>query len=217
MKIKLIVFDVDGTLYSSNVLRILIFIEIFLYLLVFPYKFREIHYLWYFRKNRQHLSNLKSYNLSDKEYMNQNSKINLSSDSRKAIVEKWIMQKPLKYLKYLKYREITNFLDFLKNNKINYVFYSDYPISSKLNAMNIKYEKYYHANQETINVLKPNLKGIKIILSDFNIKSSECLIVGDRDDIDGILAKEAKTLFINYPKNKNMLKKQFLELNKKMN
>ena len=39
----------------------------------------------------------------------------------------------------------------------------------------------------------------------------------DRDDIDGILAKKAKSLFINYPKNKNILAKQFLKLIKTKN
>ena len=92
-----------------------------------------------------------------------------------------------------------------------------HPVLSKLNAMNIEYDKFYHANQEKINILKPNLKGIKLILSDFNIKPSECLIIGDRDDIDGILAKKAKSLFINYPKNKNILAKQFLKLIKTKN
>ena len=110
MKIELIVFDVDGTLYNSALLRVLMLIEIFLYLLVFPYKFREIHYLWNFRKNREYLSLLKSYSLSDREHEYKNSKIGLSLETRKAIVEKWIMQKPLKYLKYLKYKKIINFL-----------------------------------------------------------------------------------------------------------
>ena len=164
MKIKLIVFDVDGTLYSSLALRILMSFEVFFYLLLFPYKIKEIYFLWNFRKNREKLSSHQySYKLSDEEYKYQNTKDSLSINMRKAIIKKWILQKPLKYLKYLKYKEIINFLDFLKNNKINYVFYSDYPISKKLDAMNIKYNSYYHANQNNINILKPNLKGIKLI------------------------------------------------------
>ncbi len=209
MKINLVVFDVDGTLYNKNILNILISIEIFFYLLFFPFKYREIYFIWSYRKNRKYLSGIKNYSLSEQEYLDHKINFNFSLENKKQIVSKWMIHKPLKYLKILKYSEVSDFIEFLNNKKINYVFYSDYPVKEKLDAMKIKYRKYYYSNQSKINILKPNLKGIQIILNENNIKSSECLIVGDRDDTDGVIAREAKTSFINYPKSKGDLIKQF--------
>ena len=116
MKIKLVVFDVDGTLYSKPLLTLLMSLEIFFYLLFFPYKYKEIYFLWSFRKNREFLSNLRNYSLSDREYDDNGFKFNLSLKDKKNIIFKWLINKPLKYLYYLKYSEIVSLINYLQEN-----------------------------------------------------------------------------------------------------
>ena len=101
MKINLVVFDVDGTLYNKSILNFLISIEIFFYLLIFPHRYREIYFIWSYRKHRKFLSGIKEYSLSVQEFKNHKIDFSFSLENKKKIVDKWMIRKPLKYLEIL--------------------------------------------------------------------------------------------------------------------
>ena len=98
---RLVIFDVDGTLYNQKELRFYMFIYILIFLIIFPYKFKEILVIWKFRKQREKFeNNLESKKIIfDEECKKISKDLNIDVKEIKYIVNKWLIDKPLIFLK----------------------------------------------------------------------------------------------------------------------
>lgn len=200
-KIKLIIFDVDGTLYNQRKLRISMLFRICIYILNNPNKLYEISLIIQFRKLFEDYDKLlKNINTNDcidvAIYKQVSEKYKLDIMVVREVVYKWLYNIPLKYVKKFKYDGINELFDKISKNNINIAVYSDYPSKEKLKILDLSSDIVVASIDKEINELKPSPKALLYIIKHFGVSPSRCLLIGDRDDRDGECARSANISFI---------------------
>ncbi|MEX0966177.1 MAG: HAD family hydrolase [Bacteroidia bacterium] len=212
--LKLVIFDVDGTLYRQAPLRRIMALKLAFHYLLRPWKYKELLMLKEFREQREILANQADADLSTSQYRIPAQSAGVSVAVLEALVKHWMLIAPLPYLKKNVFPSVHKVFHILKENKIKIAVLSDYPASEKLEVLGLKADLIVSAAEAHINCLKPGTKGISYILNYFNIKPAECLFVGDRPELDGKCAGRMKIPFYQIRNNDDheklivLLKKQ---------
>lgn len=196
-QLKLVIFDVDGTLYHQKQLRRRMLFAILSYYIVRPWRFKEILLLYHFRKEREKRIGFEAKDLEEEQYVWCVSKTSLPVKQMKAVIDKWMFNYPNQFLKKYMYPGVHAFFEALQKRGILTAIYSDYPADKKLEAMGLTANLIISSTDPAINALKPQPKGITHILEQFNITQKEtCLFIGDRDELDGACARSAGVNFL---------------------
>ena len=195
-KTKVVIFDVDGTLYNQQKLRFYMLKHIFFYLLKHPFKIKEIRIINEFRKQREIRCGEKVENIETAQYIWAAEKCRVNPDMVKKLVNKWIYEIPLQYLKKSRKIGIKRLFKKIKNNGIKIAIYSDYPSRNKLKALNLRADLIVSSTDIEIDVFKPNPKGLKYIADTLKQSISDCMFIGDRQDKDGLCALNAGMLYV---------------------
>lgn len=202
--IKLVIFDVDGTLYNQRKLQFCMCLSLLKYYLIHPFEIKDLYILYQFRKEREKHSGYNSTNLNAEQYEWCASKLHIPVKRVKAVISKWIYDTPLRYLRNTQYSGASALFDTLRGQNIKIAAYSDYPANDKLNAMNLKTDISVSSTDAEINSFKPSPQGIYFICKELNIDKEACLFIGDRDSRDGQCARNAGVRYIVLPsKNKD--------------
>ncbi|MFC3559012.1 HAD family hydrolase [Pedobacter jamesrossensis] len=195
--IKLVIFDVDGTLYDQSKLRKKMLVELIRYYILRPWKFKDLLIVYHFRKEREKKAGQQIDNLQEEQYNWCATKINLPVSRIKEVVNKWIFNFPIKYLKESTYPGVNSFFSKLEQNGILTAIYSDYDSKLKLESMNLAAALLVSSTDENINAMKPLPNGLNYILSKLNIvDKNKCLFIGDRQELDGLCAEQAGIPFL---------------------
>lgn len=187
--IQLVCFDVDGTLYDQRKLRILMIRDIIIEVL----KTRKIKFLRILSTYR-HLrekavdihENFESFLIKETA--------NLTHCSEKQVhdtVIDWIHQRPLQYLNRCRYLGIVELFARLKAKDIIIGIFSDYPAAEKIKALGLTSDYIVCAGDETAPRLKPDPQGLLDIINKAGTKPKNTLLIGDREDRDGLAARAA--------------------------
>ena len=190
-QIKMVVFDVDGTLYSQHTLRPKMMLDLLQYYAVRPFRINELLVLYHFRKEREKNALAGKKNISENQYLWCQQKVNVSLEEIKAVVDKWLVNRPLKYLSHCIYGQAVEFIDGIKKKGIKTAVYSDYNADKKLSAMNLKVDYIFSSEQKEIDELKPSPKGLNFIASHLDMEKEHILYIGDREEFDGACAASA--------------------------
>ena len=125
-------------------------------------------------------------------------------------VEYWMYQVPLNLLPGCRDRLLTHLIEKLRKRGIQVFVYSDYPAEEKLRALGIPADHIFSALDPEIMCLKPDPKGLNHILSVTGFSPDQVLMVGDRDEKDGMAARNAGIDWLILPsapkKRKKLLK-----------
>ena len=210
--LKMVIFDIDGTLYNQKKLRWYMAIELALYYLIRPWKMGEVQVLMHFRKEREKNALLPDMNheIAHNQYQWCQSKVNRPISEIKEIVAKWMHQKPLKHLPKCIYQNCANYIQKLNNAGVTTCAYSDFEGDAKLRAMNLNIQHCYSSEQAEINTLKPSAKGINYIATQHQIQKKDIVFIGDRDELDGTCAENAGVHF--YKINRESANEQYEQL-----
>lgn len=194
----LYIFDLDGTLYFQKPFRIRMAVYLATYVLSHPMsvkdifiikKYREVREKWDEILNSNAIKNIDStMTMDEQQYEYVALSKNTTGDKVKAAVDFFMMKAPLKLLPDFADTVLRDEIEKLKKMGRKVVIYSDYPVADKLNALNISADEYYTSGDEKIGVMKPDKKGIEVILSDFNISNKNAVMIGDRYEKDGLAA-----------------------------
>lgn len=195
-KTKVVIFDVDGTLYNQQKLRFFMFKHIFFYLLKHPLKFKEIIIINHFRKQREIHSTDEVKNIETAQYLWAAEKRNVSPDFVKKLVNTWINDVPLRYLRRCRKTGIKKLFKKIKSNGIKIAIYSDYPSSKKLKALDLEADLIVSSTDIEIDVFKPNPKGLIYIAEILKCSISDSIFIGDRQDKDGECALKAGMCYV---------------------
>jgi FMN phosphatase YigB (HAD superfamily) len=184
---KVIIFDVDGTLYSSWKLKILLAPALFWGVIL---NSRILSVIRCFRKSREDRAGQEITGLVEGQYLWPAQELGVPVTTVKEIVFKWMKNIPLLYLPFAKYAGLENFIGFCREQQKSIVFYSDYPLIEKIKVLGIS-EPYrtFCAEDNNIEALKPNSKGLRVIMKELNLGFGEGLMIGDRWDRDEEAAK----------------------------
>ncbi|MBQ1193510.1 MAG: HAD family hydrolase, partial [Lachnospiraceae bacterium] len=109
---------------------------------------------------------------------------------------------------------LAGIIDDLKNDKkdIKIVIYSDYPVENKLKSLGIEADYLFTSGDEEIGCMKPDPKGLKVILNKLQISNLEAIMIGDRYEKDGEAAAANDMDYIIVSSDKKERKKQMLQI-----
>ena len=188
---KMIIFDVDGTLYFQRKLRVSILGDLAAYHLLHFWRVRDLIILWRFRSMRSRSEFIYGIHesLENEQYEQVANNLKIPIQREKEVVEKRIYRHPLQYIKKNADRRLLSFIKGMDCKKC--AFFSDYPARSKLLQLGIESSYIYTSTQKEINALKPNPEGILYILAEMGVAKADCIMIGDRDDRDGECARRA--------------------------
>jgi len=198
---KAVVFDMDGTLYYQNRLRLLMAARLFFYYVCHPLKIKELLAVKEFRSVREHWDQIKekspeAHLLDEAQYAYVAAKIKLEADEVRSAVLKWIYKEPLSALWKSRDRKIAELIERLQAKGSRILVFSDYPAREKLEALGILADGIYSASDERLLELKPSPKGLRLIMEDYDLKPEELLLIGDRFSRDGMAAVNAGTDYL---------------------
>ncbi|MEQ7799521.1 HAD family hydrolase [Pedobacter sp. ASV1-7] len=194
-ELELVIFDVDGTLYDQKKLRNNMMLALFFHYCIRPWRYKDLLILYHFRKEREKRHGYQSDNLQTEQYLWVLPKVNVSLYRIKKVVDYWIFSYPNKLLNACVYPGLKQFLAELKKNNIRTAIYSDYESEQKLRNMNITVDLIVSSTDVNINAFKPNPIGLNYIIAKLKIKNSNCLFIGDRNELDGECALRAEIPF----------------------
>ena len=188
--IKVIVFDVDGTLYNLNLMRFLILIELFFSLLIFNISLKELIILKKYREERELMSNLSLKDLKNKHFDIIANNLKIDRSTLVKIIIEWIYKRPLKYLIIVRNIKLKKTIEKYKKDGLDIYFYSDYPLYHKMKKMKYNFNSnlYWSSLDYEISSFKPNPFFLFFLQKKYNYNKDEILFVGDRVDRDKKIA-----------------------------
>ena len=101
----------------------------------------------------------------------------------------FMLDAPLKLLPQYRDEVMYSIIEQLREKKITIVIYSDYPVEDKLKALGITADFCFTSADAEIGCMKPDPKGIRVILDTLGIGADEAVMIGDRYEKDGLAAK----------------------------
>lgn len=189
---KLIIWDLDGTLYYQKPFRRKMIRVLVKGLLLSPSHWKDILVIWRYRKLREKWdASDTAAGLEKRQYEACGRQCGLLGEQVREIVERWMHREPLKYLKAYRDDQAAEIITRLSAGGICSVVYSDYPTAEKLKALELSVEKQFCSADAAISCMKPNPRGIFHILETMGVKPEDALMIGDRMEKDGEAAKGA--------------------------
>ena len=205
-KYDLYVFDVDGTLYYQNKLRLIMGKRLLMYYLLHPLKFKDLIIIKNFRSLRENAKDTNGlFDITAK-------KCNVSVSRVNEVIKKWIYENPIDALTASKDDTLLAIIDKLKANGKTVAIWSDYEADDKLKALQLSTDYVYTAEQERVGELKPSPKGRKLIMSDLRVAKDKTIMIGDRMVKDGEAAKKAGCDYLILSKSKKKREEQLKTL-----
>jgi len=165
---RLIILDMDGTLYYQFPLRLCICIELALYYTVHIRRIAELFILRRFRKSYE----------------------NGFFEKETPVVDYWMLEKPLRYIALFRDRKLLCLVRRLREQGAKIAVYSDYPVEKKIRALpGLTADYCFCATDTAIQCLKPDVQGIRNILHIADETVENSLFIGDRYEKDGRCAE----------------------------
>lgn len=165
-----VIVDLDGTLYYQKPVRIAMLKEMLL-------RFWRVREFLVVKKYRD----LFEQGLNEKE------RLSRLPSYASVVIQEWMVDRPCPYVAKYKDSELIGLLEGAKAVSVMVIVYSDYPVKEKLRALRFFPDAAYRS--EDIGHLKPEAEGLKRILEKQGISPDHCLVIGDRDEKDGALAR----------------------------
>ena len=194
----LYIFDLDGTLYFQKPFRIRMALYLIMYIFKHPSSIKDVLLIKEYRKVRENWEERdideigksidESLSIDNRQYEYVARKKNSSAEKVRDAVEFFMMKAPLSLLPDYVDDNLKKFIKKMRENSKVVVIYSDYPVKDKLNALGIDVDGMYTSTDENIGVMKPDGKGIEVILSDYDISGENAIMIGDRYEKDGLCA-----------------------------
>ena len=190
--IWLVVFDVDGTLYHQKPLRRKMAVELVKHTALR----RETLTLKVLRDYRQMRERLAEAGVSPFEARLERDVAaahDISQERVRAIVGEWIGRRPLPFLRDVRRSGVDVLFEALRREGRTIAVLSDYPVAAKMKALSLRADIAVAANDAEVMALKPNSKGLREVLRRSGIPAAQALVVGDRDERDGEIARREGT------------------------
>ena len=191
------ILDFDGTLYRQLPLRICMIIMIIKYYIVRPHKISEIFLIRDYRRLREKLFAAHTGDFYKQQLSILAEKYKIPIQNIENLIHLWLVEKPLPFIKMWQRRKFLLLIQHYQKQGVKMFIYSDNPVNEKISALDFKPDYMFFSDDDIIKCMKPNPKGLKNILKEFNLKSSEVLYIGDRDDRDKICAEQANVDYLD--------------------
>lgn len=187
--VRLVVFDVDGTLYRQRPLRIRMARDLALHALT-RLDLRTLAVLRRFRHLREALGEARVEGFADRLVAETAAASGCTPGEVRAIVSRWIDRHPLPYLRGSRYAGLTDLFAGLRRHGKAIGVLSDYPAAAKLAALELAADHIVTADDPDIGVLKPHPRGLAMLIERAHATPATTLMIGDRAERDGLVAQQ---------------------------
>jgi putative hydrolase of the HAD superfamily len=187
-EVRLVVFDVDGTLYRQRPLRLRMLRDMVFHALckrdlnvgVVLSNYRRIRE----RLGEEQVEDFERILISETAASTSN-----SADSVRAIVSEWIDHRPMPYLVDCRYPGLQELFAGLRHKGKSIGILSDYPAKAKLIALELTADYIVSAGDEGVGRQKPHPRGLETLIAAAGADAHSTLMIGDRADRDGLVAQ----------------------------
>lgn len=179
----LVVFDLDGTLYSQGRLRAYMAFDLLMDA-ARSQSLGTIEVLRQFRACREALARGCPGDFLERQFTDTAACTRRSKEQVETIVGEWIDRRPLVYLARCRYPGIEELFSCLRHSGRTIAVLSDHPIGAKLAALSLKADVLVSATDDDVRSLKPDPAGLAKILDQTGTPPGRALMVGDRFDRD---------------------------------
>jgi FMN phosphatase YigB (HAD superfamily) len=203
--VRLVVFDMDGTLYDQAPLRRAMAVELGKHSLV-QRSLKTVKILRQFRQVRELLGHLQVNDFAQEQYVRTAQLCRLPEPEVRAVVTDWIEQRPLALLPKFRAKGIDIAFDSLARLDCITAIWSDYPVREKAMALRVQADILISSSDEGVGRLKPHPAGLEHLLRCTGTRAEETLVIGDRIDRDAASAEAvgAKVLIRSRKKHPNL-------------
>ncbi len=192
-RIHFVVFDVDGTLYNQRKLRLCMAGEMIADALATG-GLTNLRVLRAYRSLRETIGEQEIDDFQDSLMARTVERTGQPSERIEAIVAEWIQCRPLAYIESCRYNGLVELFAGLRRRKKAIGIFSDYPADEKLQRMKLSADYILSANDVGVGILKPNPRGLQMLMERAGVSPEETVLIGDRPDRDGLAAQRAGVL-----------------------
>lgn len=189
--VRLIVFDLDGTLYDQKPLQLAMARELGLHCLR-RRSTRTLRTLRHFRHVREQLGNTPTHlDFTAEQYRRTATLCRRPEAEVRMLVEEWMERRPLIHLPRYKAPGIDRLFSAIRASGRILAVWSDYPVTAKLDALGLAADHVTWAGEDGIGRLKPDPSGLIALMTRAGASPCETLVIGDRLDRDIRAARTA--------------------------
>jgi putative hydrolase of the HAD superfamily len=186
--IRLVAFDVDGTLYRQRPLRLRMGRDMVIHA-VSKCDRTAISVVNAYRRIRERLAADEVVDFEHVLIAETAKATSMSPESVHAIVSEWIEMRPLRYLRSCLFSGVPQLFAGLQRAGKKIGIFSDYPATEKLVAMGLAAHHVVAASD--VGLLKPHERGLQSLMATATVTARETLFIGDRADRDGVAGQRA--------------------------
>ena len=194
--VRMVVFDLDGTLYDQRRLRSRMAFRLLRHCLTRPQDARILRWISTFRRCREELADAEAAGIRDQQYRRPASTLGIDHRALEEVVRIWMHERPLDYLRECRFPEVERLFDVLRERGTKIAVLSDFPVATKLERLELRVDIVVTAEDPEVDRLKPHAAGLQYLLKRTGIPPQRCLLIGDRDDRDGECARRLEVPFL---------------------
>ena len=191
-RIKLAVFDVDGTLYDQHALRRRMLLDLARHT-VASRSLETVKVLHHFRRIREALAEEELEGFQAALVERSVRATGVGSEKVMDLAHEWIDQRPLIHLRACRYPDVEKLFAALRRRGKIIGIFSDYPAAAKLQALGLSADLIVSATEAAVEALKPNPRGLVRLMEAACAGADETIMIGDRAERDGEAARRAGT------------------------
>jgi putative hydrolase of the HAD superfamily len=188
--VKLVVFDVDGTLYDQKRLRLKMARDLLLNALG-SFSARSVRVLSAYRKLREHMGEQEVHDFDRLLLAQTAAQCGVAVDTVAVIVAEWMERRPLPYLPACRFDGLEQLFGRLRAAGKTIGILSDYPAQAKMDAFGLAADIIVCAGDAAVGVLKPHPRGLQHVMELAGVDAGATVMIGDRAERDGDAARRA--------------------------
>lgn len=189
-EIRLVVFDVDGTLYDQRGLRLRMLREMLAHAAL-SRRVDFIRIVRVYRQIREQLGEMLHEDFEQDLISRTAAATRRSEALVRATAQEWLEQRPLRHLSRYRFAQLRELFQRLRQHGKKIGIFSDYPARKKLEALDLRADFIVCATDKDVSVLKPHAKGLQILMARAAMRPAETILIGDRPERDGLAAQAA--------------------------
>ncbi len=185
--VRLVAFDVDGTLYSQSRLRLRIAREMLIDAVI-RQSLEAVTIVRAYRQIREWMAEREVADYEGALILETARATRQLPERVRGIVGEWIERRPLRHLAACRYPGVLELFAGLRGNGKMIGIFSDYPIQAKLDALELRADYIVSAAESGVGILKPNPRGLEVLMASAGATARQTVLIGDRTDRDGAAA-----------------------------
>jgi putative hydrolase of the HAD superfamily len=185
--VRLVAFDMDGTLYSQNRLRAFMLRDLLMNA-ASRLSLDTLKIIQRYRRIREQLAELEAPQFEARLLAETAACAGHAPEKIRSVVDEWIERRPLPYLAACRYPGVVELFAALRREGKIIGILSDYPAGAKLSVLGLDADHIVCASDEAVGLLKPNPRGLRAMIDAAAVSPLETILIGDRTDRDGLAA-----------------------------